>query len=352
MPSFRISITTILTLLLMSSCAMTPSGVDTRQKINLSLVWPKPPAEPRISFERSINTAGDLGIKQNLFRRFMNAMSGKKDNRLVRPTGVAERGGTIYIADIGGQVLWILDPAHNKSLEVRQAGDSPLVTPAAVTVRSDGAVYVADSWAKKVYLLDKRGKFLGIAAQTGLQRPAGVAYDEDNSRLYVADSAAHAISVYNPDGKRILSWGRRGSADGEFNYPTHICIDPMGRILVTDSLNFRVQAFNRDGKFLWKFGRHGDGSGDFASPKGLAMDSVGHVYVVDALFDAVQIFNPDGALLLTFGEQGVAPGQFWLPGGIFISSEDRIYVTDAYNHRIQVFDYIDDQKPLSRQDLQ
>lgn len=327
---------------------MTPSGLGKQQVSAQSQVWPKPPAEPRIRFDRSITTARDLGIKQHLFRRFMNAISGEKNKQLLRPTGVTERNGTIYIADIGGQTLWILDTVHDSFAQIRQAGTENLVTPAAVAVRSDGAVYVADSWAKKVYLLDSRGKFLGIAAQTGLQRPAGVAYDEISKRLYVADSAAHSIVVFKPDGSRVLSWGKRGSADGEFNYPTHISIDPQGRVLVTDALNFRIQAFDQDGKFLWKFGRHGDGSGDFSSPKGVAEDSNGHIYVVDALFDSVQIFNPDGTLLLTFGDQGTATGQFWLPGGIFIDDNDRIYVCDAYNHRIQIFDYLDGQASPSR----
>jgi len=342
-------IATLMTLL-PAACGITTRSVDLHQTDASSVVWPKPPAEPRIHFENSIHNASDLGIRPHLLRRFINSITGKIDDPFVRPTGIAAHAGIVYIADPGAQALWILDPVHENAIEVHQAGTNGLVAPAAVAVRDDGAVFVADTWAKQVYLIDRDGKFLGIAARNGLQRPAGLAYDGNNGRLYVADSAAHDIAVFDSDGKRISSWGRRGSADGEFNYPTHINIDPQGRILVTDALNFRIQAFDGDGKFLWKFGRHGDGSGDFSSPKGVATDSDGHVYVVDALFDSVQIFNSDGNLLLNFGEQGTRPGQFWLPGGIFIDNEDHIYVCDAYNHRIQVFAYIGGVDPPQQQE--
>lgn len=336
----RLQIPALLILLLVTACGSSPVSVESLHAAVSSLAWPAPPAEPKIRLVRSIISASDLGIKPPLFRRIINRITGNKDEHFVRPTGIAQHEGIIYVADIGAQALWILDPAHGSAIEVRQAGADRLVAPASVAIRDDGAVFVADSWAKRVYLLDRHGKFLGIAAEKELQRPAGLAYDGNNDRLYVADSAAHDIAVFDSDGKRVLSWGRRGSIDGEFNYPTHISIDPQGRILVTDALNFRIQAFDQNGNFLWKFGRHGDGSGDFSAPKGVAMDSDGHVYVVDALFDSVQIFNTDGTLLLSFGEQGPGPGEFWLPGGIFIDNKDRIYVCDAYNHRIQIFEYI------------
>lgn len=352
MPMHRFPVRTpvLLTLLLFGAVTLLSVETGPVQAASRPMVWPAPPAAARIRFVRSISNPGNLGNKPHLLRRFFNVITGKKDKHFIRPTGVAARDGIIYVADMGGQALWILDTVHDRSIEVHDAGTNPLLAPAAVAVRADGAVYLADSLAKQVYLIDDNGKFLGIAAADGLQRPAGVAYDERDGRLYVADSKEHAVVVFAADGKKILSWGRRGSADGEFNYPTHISIDRQGRILVTDALNFRVQAFDRDGKFLWKFGRHGDGSGDLSSPKGVATDSAGHVYLVDALFDTVQIFNTNGQLLLAFGERGTGTGQFWLPGGIYIDTGDHIYVCDSYNHRIQIFNYLGGDEPPQPQD--
>jgi DNA-binding beta-propeller fold protein YncE len=299
--------------------------------------WPGSPAQARVRYVRSIATPRDWGISKSMFRRLFDVLTGSGSEHFVRPTGVAEREGVLYIADPGAHALWILDAVQNKMLKVDRVGKTELVSPVAVAVRPDGAVYLADSRLKTVFLLDRAGKLLGVAAQSGLERPAGLAYDPASGRLYVADSAGQKIVVFGSDATPIRSWGQVGSSDGEFNYPTHLALDPTGALLVSDALNFRVQAFDADGRFLWKFGRHGDGSGDIASPKGIAADHEGHVFVVDALFDAVQIFERDGSYLLGFGERGSQPGQFWLPGGLFINSRNEVYVADVYNQRIQVF---------------
>jgi DNA-binding beta-propeller fold protein YncE len=304
------------------------------------LVWPNPPAEARIRYVRSVSGPKDAGIQKSFFGRLADTLFGKSEEFMVRPTGIAGREDLLYVADPGAQVLWIFDLANQKFTKVDRLGGATLASPVAVAGGPADTVFVADSWVKKVFLVNREGKLLRVAAETGLERPAAVAYDAGSGRLYVADSAGHRVIAYGPDGALLLSWGKRGIGDGEFNHPTHLALDRSGNLVVTDALNFRVQAFDREGRFLWKVGHHGDGSGDFAGPKGVATDSRGHLYVVDALFDAVQIFERDGAFLLGFGERGVRPGQFWLPGGIFISAQDRIYVADSFNQRVQVFDVL------------
>ncbi|MFQ5945799.1 MAG: 6-bladed beta-propeller, partial [Anaerolineae bacterium] len=307
-----------------ASCAVRPPAQAPEIPAE-PIVWPKPPAESRIRYVRSISGPHDLGIEKSFLGRLAETLFGRTEEYLIRPTGVAERNGVLYVADPGAQALWIFDPANQQVVKVSQVGGTALASPVAVAAAPDGAVFVADSWLKKVFLLDREGKLLQTVVEDGLDRPVGLAYNETIARLYVADSAGHRIAVYRGDGTRVLTWGSRGSGDGEFNRPTHLALDRSGTLLVTDALNFRIQAFDQEGRFLWKMGHHGDGSGDFAAPKGVAEDSLGHLYVVDALFDTVQIFERNGTFLLSFGERGVQPGQFWLPGGIFISRQDRIY---------------------------
>jgi len=316
----------------------------------VDLVWPPPPATARIRFDGSISGPRDLGIRKSLFGRIKDKLTGGSEVSFVRPSGVAERDGVVYVADPGARSVWILDPTNNRVTRVHRVGDIDLVSPVAVAVRADGAVFVADSVLARVFLIDRKGKDLGIGILTGLQRPAGLAYDDGGTRLYVADSAGQRILVYGAGGEELFAWGKRGNGEGEFNYPTHLALGHDGELLVTDALNFRIQSFDRQGRFLWQFGQQGDGSGYFASPKGIAVDSGQHVYVVDALFDAVQLFAQDGAFLMSFGSRGSDPGQFWLPGGLFIDDQDRILVADAYNHRIQRFRFAGTaQTPVERQ---
>ncbi|MGE5302547.1 MAG: 6-bladed beta-propeller [Alphaproteobacteria bacterium] len=244
------------------------------------------------------------------------------------------------MADAGGQSLWLLNAQTKQFRKLRSANHQRLISPVAVAIGPQQRVYLVDSYLRELFIYDREQNLVGVISVPNLQRPAGLAYDNRRNRLYVADSAAHRIWTFTGDGKPSEAIGRRGTGDGEFNFPTHLAVDGNGNLYVTDALNFRLQMFNSDGSFIGKFGRHGDSSGDFASPKGVAVDSEGHIYIVDALFDAVQIFDRAGQYLLTFGERGTGPGQFWLPNGIFIDDRDQIYVADAYNQRVQIFQYL------------
>ena len=326
----------IILVLLAGACGTRPPALEPQAE----LVWPPSPAEARIRYVRSISGPEDLGIVKPFLRRMAELLFGKAEEYLIRPTGVAERDGVLYVADPGAQALWIFDLRARSFIKVGRFGGTALVSPVAVAAKDGNEVFVADSWHAKVFLLNREGALVRTVAEAGLRRPAALVYDDSARRLYVADSAAHRVLVYDQDNASPQIWGRRGSADGEFNYPTHLALDRAGTLLVTDALNFRVQAFDRAGKFLWKLGRHGDGSGDFASPKGVAAGADDRIYVVDALFDAVQIFARAGTYLIAFGQRGTARGQFWLPGGIFVTPEERIYVADTYNQRVQVFEYI------------
>ena len=306
-----------------------------------SLVWPAPPLSPRIRFVASVMGARDLGIKPSWWKRLTRFITGDEDTFFVRPTDVAIRGEALYVADAGAPALWIIDPSKRRVQRVIMAGKQQLVSPVAVVRGSGDRIYLADSYHRKVFVYDTKGRLLSTLAHDEFKRPAGLAYDAATDRLYIADSAAHRVWVYAGNGRRIIGpIGRRGVAQGEFNFPTHVAVGGDGTVYVTDALGFRIQMFSADGRFIGAFGQHGNGSGDFAAPKGVASDSAGHVYVVDALFDTVQIFDRSGQLLLDFGGHGTQPGEFWLPGGLFIDSRDRIYVADAYNRRIQVFQYL------------
>lgn len=302
-----------------------------------SPVWPRPPAPARIRFLKSVSGPADWGVAQGFLGRVLDKLTGNRDLHLVRPTGVAEREGVLYVADPGAQALFLFDARQNQAQQVTRVGNEVLASPVALALGPADTLFLVDSLLKKVYALDGQGRLRHVVAHDGLQRPAALAYDPVAERLYVADSNAHQVLVYALDGRLLRTIGRNGRGDGEFNSPTHLALTGDGTLLVTDALNFRIQAFNRESRFLWKIGKVGDGAGDFAAPKGIAADSAGHVLVVDALFDAVQIFREDGTLLMGFGEHGVRAGQFWLPGGAFVDPQDRVYVADSYNQRIQVF---------------
>lgn len=303
-------------------------------------VWPEPPAPARMRFVSAVSSPGELGIRPSLWERLGTLLAGESTDRMVRPTGIAVRGETMYVADPGAQVLWVLDRGARRFAALRGARGERLVSPVAVAVGARGRIYVADSQRRQVVILRDDGTTERSLPGPPFLRPAGLAYDPSGDRLYVADSAAHRLWLLSGDGLPLGEIGGRGTGAGQFNYPTHVAVGREGTLYVTDALGFRIQRFSRDGRFLGAFGRQGDTSGSFAAPKGVAVDSEGHVYVVDALFDAVQVFDAEGQLLLGIGRRGSGPGQFWLPGGLCIDGQDRVYIADSHNRRIQILQYL------------
>jgi len=56
---------------------------------------------------------------------------------------------------------------------------------------------VADAELGVVVMLDDQGVSQGFLGEGLLQRPTGLAYDPDQGHLYVADTAAHDIKVFD-----------------------------------------------------------------------------------------------------------------------------------------------------------
>jgi DNA-binding beta-propeller fold protein YncE len=302
-------------------------------------VWPASPEVARIRYVQQVVYASDWGAGRPWWGKVADAMTGRREPGFVRPTGVAlSPDGVLFVADPGAPAVVILDRSRGRKLRVTRVGDRSLASPVAVAPGPDGSVYVADSGLGEVLQVSSEGVLLRSITDATLQRPSGVAFDAARGRLYVADSRAHVVHVFDSAGKHVAALGALGSGPGHFNAPTHLALTHGGALVVTDALNHRVQILSEDGKSARTIiGEVGDGAGNFTAPKGVAVDRAGNVYAADAMFDAVQVFDESGRLLLGFGDQGTRAGQFWLPNGLYIDDSDRLFVADAYNRRIQVF---------------
>lgn len=75
---------------------------------------------------------------------------------------------------------------------------------------------------------------------------AGLTVD-DSGRIYVLDSMAREIRVFDQDGRFVSAFGNRGSGPGELSSPSAVLIGRGDTILVPDVRNGRVQRFLTDG---------------------------------------------------------------------------------------------------------
>jgi DNA-binding beta-propeller fold protein YncE len=333
-----ISRLTILSLLLTTACSGTIPEATVQEIETPSLVWPGAPEKARIQFVRQFSSPEDLGLRESFARRVRDALVGDDDRQMTRPYAVAANNNKVAVADPGAAMIHLFDTERKSYHPLTDAGDYSFASPIGVAL-TDERLYIADSELGKVFILNHRLKLLSTIDT--LQRPTSLALDPNSQRLYVADTLAHNIQVFDQDGKALFSIGGRGEADQLFNYPSHLAIAD-DRLFVNDTMNFRIQIFSLEGRHLRTFGIHGVGSGHLTQPKGVAVDSAGHVYVADALSNRVQIFEQDGTFLLGFGRAGDNPGAFQMPAGLAIW-DDLIYVADSFNQRVQVFQFLSEE---------
>jgi sugar lactone lactonase YvrE len=308
------------------------------------LVWPPAPDTARIKYLYSISKPADIGWTPSFFEKAVSFIAGSiKYRQIVRPHGIFfSPDELLLVTDPGLRIVHKFNLKTRQYDQIKKYDDKHLVSPIGVTMVERGRLYISDSVLKAVFVFDPFGKpVMEIGPDNFFKRPTGIAFHPLLKRLYVVDTKAHSVHTFDLQGNFLFSIGKRGTDQGEFNFPTSLTVDAEGRIYVNDSLNFRIQVFDPDGNFLYLFGKHGDGTGEFSLPKGVALDSNGHIYVTDGIFDSVQIFNRQGNLLLSFGESGQGPGKLWIPTSVFIDQSDRIFVSDSYNQRIQVFKFLE-----------
>lgn len=302
------------------------------------LIWPPPPATGKIAYVKSISNPTDLGFRKNWFKSVSNFIIGNSwtEPAFIKPTGICiSKQGTLCITDMGNSTVWYFDLKQNRSKQWSHIDDKAFSAPVAVAIH-ENRIYIADSGRGEIIVFSTKGKPLFTVSEH-LERPSSLAIDGET--LWVTDSRLHQIIAFDLDGRFKEKLGNRGTAEGMFNFPTHIAVEDghQGALLVTDSLNFRIQKIDQQGVPMQIIGALGNVSGSFSRPKGVATDREGNVYVVDSLFANIQIFDSQGRFLMHWGENGTAPGSFWLPTGIAIDASDQIWVADSYNRRIQVY---------------
>ena len=193
----------------------------------------------------------DKGNEQKpLIDRQRLQLTSDKQGEIIRPTAV-EVGvdNLIYVADVGNQVVLVLDTSGKILRYFGGSGtsDGRFQYPNALYVAKDSNVYVSDSNNGRIQIFDQKGHFLykitGALGKGGLLAlPRGLAVT-DAGIIFVVDVFSHSVRAFDEAGYELWIFGGNGSGNGQFSFPNGLCLDPEGRIYVTDRENNRVQVF-------------------------------------------------------------------------------------------------------------
>jgi sugar lactone lactonase YvrE len=143
------------------------------------------------------------------------------------------------------------------------------------------------------------------------------------------DGKGHQVFKFSPQGKLLMTLGKAGvagTANDEFNQPSDVVVAPNGDIFVADGhdagSNMRIVKFNKDGKFIKTWGKPGTAPGEFDVPHALAFDSKGRLFVADRANNRLQIFDQEGKYIEEWK-------QFSRLSGIYIDRNDILYGADS-----------------------
>ena len=169
--------------------------------------------------------------------------------------------------------------------------------------------------------------------------PDGIAISPITGQVYIADRFNHRIQVLNPNLTFSHSFGRKGSANGQFHFPCDIAIDSQGLVYVADSDNHRIQKFSPDGKFVGQFGTERSSPGQLYRPHGITIDTAatGLVYVSEDDNHCISVFTSDGVFVSSFGSKGSNIDQFNGPRELTFNKDGFLYVCDYGNNRLVVY---------------
>jgi hypothetical protein len=201
-----------------------------------------------------------------------------------------------------------------------------------------GANSCAGSDLAPILEFDPSGKLVKSFGAGMFVFPHGITVDRSDN-VWVTDALGkdgkgQQIFKFSPDGKVLLTLGKAGVAGtgpDEFNQPSAVAIAANGDIFVADGhggeSNARIVKFTKDGAFIKTWGKKGTAPGDFDVPHCATFDSKGRLFVCDRNNNRIQIFDQDGKYIAEMK-------QYSRPSSIVIDKNDVIYVADSESESV------------------
>lgn len=295
------------------------------------------------------------------------------------PVRLAEDSrGRIYVSDFKSRSVFVYDRQLKLRGEYKR-----MRSPLGVAV-TDRYLLVGNALDRRVDAYDLNSAKWQFSLGGGeIQAPNDLALDAVG-QLYIADCKSNRVSVFDIQRRQLIrSIGAKGTADGEFQFPSAVAIGrrydsnrqvEAEELYVADQGNKRIQVFDLYGNFLRSFspgtgglgfglmggmmdGNRAAGKGEVigagaAMPMGmgsmyddgkilqrvqsLAVDEFGQVHALDCYTHRVEVLDAvTGGLLEQYGEYGSGPAQMLVPLDILITNRGAVIVANTYNHRVE-----------------
>lgn len=235
------------------------------------------------------SSAGTV-LRADLAAGKLTVVGDEKGHRPARPFGVAVDGeGNLFVSDSSQNVVVVYGP-DGKFL--RTIASDRLDKPTGIAIdRRRQLLYAVSgvhvkSESHRVEVFSLAGNHLrtiGTRGEKGgeFNFPTNMTVAKDGT-LHVVDMLNFRVQLFDPEGRLVSMFGTLGAGGpGSFDKAKSVAIDAFGNIYVVDSQAAHVQMFNSKFQVLMAFGGRLNLPGFFLTPTAIAIDSRNTIYVAE-----------------------------------------------------------------------
>lgn len=283
---------------------------------------------------------------------------------LINPFGVAfdDQDDMLITEYLGGRLWRYSDgqPLKQLATEISFNGMHNLART------RDGRIYISDTRANFIRMLDEKTGEVTIVAGTGelgyngdnipaidavLADPISVSLSPDDKRLYIADIKNVRVRFIDLETGLIHTAAGNGKSgtpkNGELATesplldPRGMAADRYGNLYILSRKGHALRVVRPDGKIYTVAGTGEPHATDgpalqagLRGPKHLCIDTDDSVIIADAENHLIKRYNPKRATLTTILDKGPRGKPLNRPHGVWVTADGTLYVCDSWNDRI------------------
>ena len=225
------------------------------------------------------------------------------------------------------------------------ADSSDLAHVTDISAGPDGGIYVVNTETSEILVLDpadgsvirrwgKSGSdagefnFIKNPDPDNFDASGGVAVSS-NGAVYVVDTYNRRVQQFDAQGTFVRQWGRFGSDAGQFLEPVDVAVGPDGSVYVLDPARSDIQRFTAEGEFVATIGEFGTGDGQISNGLGgIGVGADGALYYTDFDNNRLEAWGPDGSFDWVIAGDGTDADLIW-PSDVAVDEGGRMYVSEG-----------------------
>ncbi len=265
-----------------------------------------------------------------------------------KPSDVfVDANGCMYVANTGKKCVQKFNSKGELEQEFYGENEDMLSQPIGVAVDTKGNVFVIDVVLRCVLGFNKNGDIISVWGKDNIGKPCGITVGmiKGNDKVYVTDTDNHCVWEF--DGKTLATQkiGEKGTGSKQFLSPTDIAFNSDNSMLyVVDTGNYRIQRICAAADNIEVF-QYKNNMEKLGTLTGITINGNQAIYItakrneMNKMYESIYRFDIDGMEKNVFGgKAGFGAGQFGDISGLFVNKNGLLYVVDRDNNCIQRLD--------------